>query len=345
MSIPEVPIALVTGANRGLGFEVSRQLRCRTLRSSWQAATRPGGKAAAKRLRDEGLIVQFIELDVTKPVQIKRAATEIRRRYGKLDILVNNAGISVDGAHGRNSTGTVSTKALRKTFDVNFFGLVELTQRLLPLIRKSGAGRIVNVSSILGSMTVHSRERGMSYKPFAYDASKTAVNVFTIHLAAALAGTNVKVNSVHPWWVRTDMAVPVRCCRPRRGQVRLSGWRPWAPTVRRENSFPATMNCRGRSGIGRAILDVHDVIERCSTRRCSMLVRNSTARWEGGLKNGKGTMRIGAGAYEGKYSFASRFETRTRDQSRGTDRSGPCRMLLHGPVPGPGAVRIQARTH
>jgi NAD(P)-dependent dehydrogenase (short-subunit alcohol dehydrogenase family) len=100
---------------------------------------------------------------------------------------------------------------------VNFFGLVELTQRLLPLIIKSGAGRIVNISSILGSMTVHGRAGGMSYKPFAYDASKTSVNVFTIHLAAALAGTNVKVNAVHPGWVRTGMGGPGALLAPEEG--------------------------------------------------------------------------------------------------------------------------------
>jgi NAD(P)-dependent dehydrogenase (short-subunit alcohol dehydrogenase family) len=100
---------------------------------------------------------------------------------------------------------------------VNFFGLVELTQKLLPLIKKSGAGRIVNVASILGSMTIHSSQGGMSYKPFAYDASKTCVNVFTIHLAAALAGTNVKVNSAHPGWVKTDMGGPGAPLSPEEG--------------------------------------------------------------------------------------------------------------------------------
>jgi NAD(P)-dependent dehydrogenase (short-subunit alcohol dehydrogenase family) len=104
-----------------------------------------------------------------------------------------------------NSAETVSPKALRATFDVNFFGLVELTQALLPLIRKSNSGRIVNVSSILGSLTLQSREEDNEIKPLAYDATKTAVNAFTIHLAAALKHTPVKVNSAHPGWVRTDL--------------------------------------------------------------------------------------------------------------------------------------------
>ena len=235
MSMTEGRIAIVTGGNRGLGFEIGRQLAQQDITVLLAARNRTRGKAAARRLRGEGLIVEFIQLDVTKAEQIKKAAAEIRRRYGKLDILVNNAGISIDGAHGRNSTETVSTKALRKTFNVNFFGLVELTQKLLPLIRKSDAGRIVNLSSILGSMMVHSREGGMSYKPFAYDVSKTAMNVFTIHLAAALAGTNVKVNSVHPGWIRTDMGGPGALLSPDEGArtvVRLATLGAEGPTGR-----------------------------------------------------------------------------------------------------------------
>lgn len=208
MSTTAVRLALVTGANKGLGFETSRQLARMGITVLMASRNSARGKAAAKALRSEGLNAQFIQLDVTKPEQIRKAASEIKRSYGKLDILVNNAGTSVDGTHGQNSTEIISPKALRMTFDVNFFGLVELTQKLLPLIKKSCAGRIVNVASILGSMTIHSSQGGMSYKPFAYDASKTGVNVFTIHLAAALAGTTVKVNSAHPGWVSTDMGGP-----------------------------------------------------------------------------------------------------------------------------------------
>jgi len=205
MSTTAGRIALVTGANKGLGFETSRQLAQQGITVLIASRSSSRGKLAVKALRDEGLNAELLQLDVTKPEMIRKAASEIKRKYGKLDILVNNAGTSVDESHGQNSTETVSAKALRKTFDVNFFGLVELTQTLLPLIRKSDAGRIVNVASILGSMTIHSSQGGMTYKPFAYDASKTGVNAFTIHLAAALSGTNVKVNSAHPGWVRTDM--------------------------------------------------------------------------------------------------------------------------------------------
>ena len=233
MAGPESRIALVTGANKGLGFETSRKLAQIGIFVLMGSRSIARGKAAAKELQQEGLPVEFIQLDVTKPEQMRRAASEITSRYGKLDILVNNAGISVGEGHGRNSTESVTPKALRATFDVNFFGLVELTQRLVPLLRKSDAGRIVNISSILGSLAIHSREGGMSYKPFAYDASKTAVNTFTIHLAAALAGTAIKVNSAHPGWVRTDMggpSAPLAAFEGAETAVRLATLGPDGPT-------------------------------------------------------------------------------------------------------------------
>jgi NAD(P)-dependent dehydrogenase (short-subunit alcohol dehydrogenase family) len=106
-----------------------------------------------------------------------------------------------------NSTETVSEEVLRQTFDTNFFSVVTLTQALLPLIRKSEAGRIVNVSSVMGSLSIHANPEAEIYgvKPFAYDASKTALNAFTVHLAQALADTPIKVNSAHPGWVKTDL--------------------------------------------------------------------------------------------------------------------------------------------
>jgi NAD(P)-dependent dehydrogenase (short-subunit alcohol dehydrogenase family) len=229
-------IALVTGANKGLGFETSRQLAQQGVLVLMAARSATKGKAAAKELQKQGLPVEFIQLDVTKPEQIRNAAAGIKKRFAKLDILVNNAGTSVGEDRSPNSTATVSPKALRQTFDVNFFRLVELTQKLLPLIAKSDAGRIVNVSSIMGSLAIHSREGGLSsYKPFAYDASKTAVNAFTIHLAAALSGTKIKVNSAHPGWVRTDMGGPNAPLTPAVGAktaVRLATLGPDGPTGR-----------------------------------------------------------------------------------------------------------------
>ncbi|MFN3396564.1 MAG: SDR family oxidoreductase [Thermodesulfovibrionales bacterium] len=201
-------IALVTGANRGLGFETSRQLARMGIKVLMGARRVSKGREAAKKLQKEGLDVEFILLDVTNPEHIKEVKKYIEGRFGKLDILVNNAGmIHREEPLISNSVETISPKAIRKTFDVNFFGAVELTQALLPLIKKSQAGRIVNVSSILGSLTYQSEESD-EFKPFAYDASKAALNQFTIHLAAALKDTNIKVNSAHPGWVKTDMGGP-----------------------------------------------------------------------------------------------------------------------------------------
>lgn len=200
-------VALVTGANKGLGFETSRQLGRMGLMVLMAARNEARGEAAARRLMEEGVKAEFILLDVTDPDHIRQAGRVITERFGRLDVLVNNAGMAhPDEPIFANSVATVSPAVLRKTFDVNFFGLVELTQTLLPLIQQSGAGRIVNVSSVLGSLTIQSYEGPMaSVKPFAYDASKAAVNLFTVHLAAALRGTQVKVNSAHPGWVRTDL--------------------------------------------------------------------------------------------------------------------------------------------
>jgi NAD(P)-dependent dehydrogenase (short-subunit alcohol dehydrogenase family) len=230
----EKSIALVTGANKGLGLATARGLAQQGILVLLGCRNAAKGRAAERELQSEGLAAEFILLDVTKTEQIRNVATEIKKRFGKLDILVNNAGASVGEDRSPNSAITVSPKALRKTFDVNFFGMVELTQKLLPLIRKSDSGRIVNVSSILASLAIHSKEGGLSsYKPFAYDASKTAVNAFTIHLAAALSGTTIKVNSAHPGWVRTDMGGPHAPLTPAEGAqtaVRLATLGPEGPT-------------------------------------------------------------------------------------------------------------------
>jgi NAD(P)-dependent dehydrogenase (short-subunit alcohol dehydrogenase family) len=139
---------------------------------------------------------------VTRPADHRDTHAYLAERYGRLDILVNNAAILV-----RDSSSLVHSEELRRVFETNFFGTVELTQALLPLIRRSPAGRIVNVSSIVGSLTLHSDPKSRIYdsKIFSYDASKTALNAFTIHLAYELRGTKIKVNSADPGWVKTDM--------------------------------------------------------------------------------------------------------------------------------------------
>jgi NAD(P)-dependent dehydrogenase (short-subunit alcohol dehydrogenase family) len=206
--MPSSKIALITGANKGIGFETSRQLSMTEIKVLMGARDKKRGKASARRLQEKGLDAEFIELDVTDSGHIKNVKKFIEENYGKLDILVNNAGmIHPEEASFASSVETISLKAIRDTFEVNFFGMIELTQALLPLIKKSEAGRIVNVASILGSLTLNSDENSTFYqtKPFAYNASKTAVNQFTVHLAAALRDTTIKVNSAHPGWVKTDM--------------------------------------------------------------------------------------------------------------------------------------------
>lgn len=154
--------------------------------------------------------MEVVRFDLTRAEDHTEVARHLDGRYRKLDILVNNAGVELEGADfGRtfNTTSTVTPEILRQTFETNFFSVVALTQALLPLIRKAPAGRIVNVSSILGSLTLHADPSSRIYdkKAFTYDASKTAVNAFTVHLAQELRGTEIKVNSAHPGWVQTRM--------------------------------------------------------------------------------------------------------------------------------------------
>ena len=204
-------VAFISGANRGIGLETARGLARQgvtVLIGSRDGAK--GEKAAAQLRKDSVGNVEAIEFDVNKREHHRRLAETLNERFGRLDILVNNAGVqneSGDFAKGFNTTSSVSEGTLRETFDTNFFAVIALTQTLLPLIRKSSAGRIVNLSSILGSLTLHSDPNSPIYnaKAFAYDASKTAVNAFTVHLAAELRDTSIKVNSAHPGWVKTEM--------------------------------------------------------------------------------------------------------------------------------------------
>lgn len=201
-------IALVTGANKGLGFETSRQLGQEGVTVLMASRTKEKGTEAVQQLRNEGLDVEFVQLEVTNETEVDALVRHIDTHYGKLDVLVNNAGIMHSGEPGGiNSSEVVKAEVLRETFDVNFFGLVGLTQKLLPLIKKSESGRIINVSSILGSNTVQSDESSpwSGIKPFAYNASKAALNSFTVHLAASLKDSGIKVNSAHPGWVKTDL--------------------------------------------------------------------------------------------------------------------------------------------
>jgi len=203
-------VALITGANKGIGLETARQLAAQGVFVLLGARDLTKGEAAAKTLQSEGLKVKAVKINVAEKADYAAIAELIEKEYGKLDILVNNAGVMFDNfdpGDPHNETSATSRDVLQKTLDTNFFAVVALTQTLLPLLAKSAAGRIVNVSSILGSLTLHATKGSPIYeaKTFAYDTSKAALNSFTIHLAHELAGTKIKVNSAHPGWVKTDM--------------------------------------------------------------------------------------------------------------------------------------------
>jgi NAD(P)-dependent dehydrogenase (short-subunit alcohol dehydrogenase family) len=206
MSNTTAKVALITGANKGIGLETAKQLGKLGVTILVGSRDLAKGEEAAEVLRGIGVDAQAIKLDVVNEADRAAAAKFIEQNYGKLDILINNAGVLLDG-RTKNETTTTSSKMLRETFETNFFAVVALTQTLLPLIRKSDAGRIVNLSSILASLTLHATKGSPIYdsKTFAYDASKAALNSFTIHLAHELRDTNIKVNSGHPGWVKTEM--------------------------------------------------------------------------------------------------------------------------------------------
>ena len=198
-------IALVTGATRGIGFETVRQLAETGVQVLLAGRDRNKAVDAALKLQSQGLPVEAIALDVTDAASIASAAHQVETRHGRLDILVNNAGILLDDPVQKVSGQSQET--WRKTFDTNVFGVIATTQAFLPLLRKSRAGRIVNVSSILGSNSLHSDPTSFIYdfKVPAYNVSKSAVNAWTVQLAHELKDSSIKVNTIHPGYVKTDM--------------------------------------------------------------------------------------------------------------------------------------------
>lgn len=196
-------IAFISGANKGIGLETARQLGQQGITVLLGARDAARGLAAAQTLTQEGIDAHAIQFDVLSSADIHAAVAKIEREFGVLDILVNNAAILTEVLGPINTALTVSEADLRKTFDTNFFAVITVTNAFLPLLRRSTAGRIVNVSSLVGSLTSHTQ--GLSAKMLAYDASKTALNAYTVHLADALKETKIKVNSATPGWIRTDM--------------------------------------------------------------------------------------------------------------------------------------------
>jgi len=207
MTINEGKVAFITGANRGIGFETAKGLGELGITVVIGVRDITKGLAAVKQLHDLGIKAEAIHYDAAQAKSADAVYEYFDNHFGKLDILVNNAGILRESLVGGNDSSTVSKEILQETFQTNLFAVVALTQKLLPLIRKAPAGRIVNLSSILASLTLHSMPNSPidPAKGFAYNASKTALNAYTIHLAHELRGTNIKVNSAHPGWVKTEL--------------------------------------------------------------------------------------------------------------------------------------------
>ena len=203
----EKMVALISGANKGIGFETARQLGKLGYTVLLGSRDALKGEVAARQLRDEGLDARVVKLDVTRQGDIDAAVKLIEKDFGKLDVLVNNAGVMNEKGWTQNTTSETRLENLRATFEANVFAVVALTTALLPMLRKAPAARIVNVSSILGSVSLQATPGSPTYttKLFAYNASKAALNMFTIHLAHELRKTKIKVNSAHPGWVKTDL--------------------------------------------------------------------------------------------------------------------------------------------
>lgn len=197
-------IALVTGANKGIGLEIAKQLAEAGVTVIMGARDVARGEAAAKGLSQAGLAAEAIELDLNRGEIIAAAAASISARYGRLDILVNNAGI-VDAEDGPPSVATVG--AARRLMETNFLGTLAVTRAMLPHLRKSSAGRIVNLATTLGSLSVNGDPTSPYYEArlIGYNASKAALNMLTVQLAAELKGTSIVVNSVAPGYVKTDL--------------------------------------------------------------------------------------------------------------------------------------------
>ena len=195
---------LITGANKGIGFETAKQLAQMGYFVYLGSRDKIRGLDAINKLKGLGISnVTLIEIDVTNINSIKRAKQELETKTGALDVLINNAGIG--GEQPQNiSAGDIEN--LRKVFETNFFGAVQTTQQFISLLKKSTGPVIVNVSSELGSLTIHNDTQNPNYVMYdAYSCSKTALNAFTVMLANEFKNTNFKINSVTPGYTATDL--------------------------------------------------------------------------------------------------------------------------------------------
>ncbi|MGA2214608.1 MAG: SDR family oxidoreductase [Bryobacteraceae bacterium] len=203
MELFQGDIALVTGANKGIGYEIARGLGAKKITVLAGARDEARGQAAVAKLNAEGTDARFIKLDVTDQATIRHAAEWIEKEFGRLDILINNAGIAEWGLKPSN----VDLGKVREVYETNFFGPVALIQGMLPLLKKSKHGRIVNVSSSLGSLTISSDLNSpfADFLALGYNTSKSALNSMTIQFAKELRNTPIKVNAICPGYCATDI--------------------------------------------------------------------------------------------------------------------------------------------
>ncbi len=199
-------IALITGANKGIGLETARQLsRDHGFTVLLGARDEERGQKAADELRSAGLDAQFLLLDPTDVASIESARAEVEEKFGHLDVLINNAGTIDNGDFA--PPAQVPTQTLRNTYEINVFAAHEVTSAFWPLLEKSEAARLVNVSSALGSIGLHCDFDGplKDVKIIAYDSSKAALNMMTVHYAAQWKNTPHRANAIHPGSVKTDL--------------------------------------------------------------------------------------------------------------------------------------------
>jgi len=197
-------IARITGANKGIGLQVSRELALLGHTVLIGARSKTRGIEVETKFTEEDLHAVFVPIDVTDHSTIEAAASLIGERFGRLDVLINNAGIALDTGEPPSQ---VSMETLRRTFETNVFGAFAVLQTMLPLLRKSEAGRVVNMSSGLGSLTQNSdpNYEFANVKLLAYNSSKNTLNAFTVLFADELKDTSIKVNSADPGFTATDL--------------------------------------------------------------------------------------------------------------------------------------------
>ncbi|PIO84154.1 carbonyl reductase [Loigolactobacillus backii] len=203
MAETQETITLITGADKGVGFETAKELGQKGQRVIVGSRNVERGHDAIGQLAAAGVKADLVQLDVTDKASIKAAADTIEQEYGYLSILINNAGIAADH---HQPASELPTDDIRKDFDVNFFGLIDVTQTMLPLLKKAPSAKIINISSNMGSLGLATDPDSRFFKvsSMGYQASKAAVNFVTISLSKELRDENISVNSVNPGWTATE---------------------------------------------------------------------------------------------------------------------------------------------